>query len=124
LFAGGLTGFKSVLSTALQTLAIASMISIVWLMFGYSLAFGVDFDGGNNRFIGGANKFWFRGDGKGAGTPCWPVARLSFRPARPAPCLPFRTAPSALALLHRRAGVFNLHVVRSLSGKLTGGCTP
>jgi len=64
LFYGGLTGFKSVLSTALQTLAIASMISIVWLMFGYSLAFGVDFDGGNNRFIGGANKFWFRGDGK------------------------------------------------------------
>jgi hypothetical protein len=79
-----------VLSTALQTIAIASLISIVWLMFGYSLCFGADRQMGklvvgqtaagnnvdavrNNRFIGGANKFWLRGDGKGCGTPCWPV---------------------------------------------------
>jgi len=64
LFNGGLTGFKSVLSTCLQTLAITSMLSITWLCFGYSLAFGTDADGGNNQYIGGANWFWFRGDGK------------------------------------------------------------
>jgi Amt family ammonium transporter len=81
LWQGGLSGFRSVLSTALQTIAIASLISIVWLMFGYSLCFGADREMGklvvgqtaagndvdavdNNRFIGGANKFWLRGDGK------------------------------------------------------------
>ena len=51
-------------------MAIAALISITWLMFGYSLAFGLDYDGGNNRYIGGANKFWFRGDGTGACRAC------------------------------------------------------
>jgi ammonia channel protein AmtB len=60
--AGGLSGFKSVLSTAIQTMAIASLISICWLMFGYSLAFG---PGRANEFIGGSEKFWFMGSGSG-----------------------------------------------------------
>ena len=41
-------------------MAIASLVSITWLMFGYSLAFGY---GNNNKFIGGAEKMWFRGNG-------------------------------------------------------------
>jgi hypothetical protein len=65
LLAGGLTGFKKSTSTCLQTFAIASLISITWLMFGFSLAFGSNWDGTKNEFIGGANWFWFWGDGKG-----------------------------------------------------------
>jgi len=61
-WAAGLSGFKSVLSTGVQTMAIASLISICWLMFGYSLAFG---PGKDNRFIGGSEKFWFMGSGEG-----------------------------------------------------------
>ena len=63
--AGGLSGFKSVSSTCLQTMAVAALISMTWLMFGYSLSFGHNYDGTKNRFIGGANLFWFWGDGKG-----------------------------------------------------------
>jgi ammonia channel protein AmtB len=63
--AGGLSGFKSVSSTCLQTMAIAALISMTWLMFGYSLSFGHNWDGTKNRFIGGASMFWFWGDGKG-----------------------------------------------------------
>lgn len=58
LFYAGLTGFKSVLSTATQTFAIASLITITWMMFGYSLAFGY---GTYNQYIGGYEKFWFKG---------------------------------------------------------------
>ena len=49
------------ISTSLQTLAVASLISITWLMLGYSLAFG---NGSDGRFIGGAEKFWYMGDAK------------------------------------------------------------
>merc|ERR1712127_300156 len=63
LFYAGLSGFKSVLSTGVQTMAIASLISICWLMFGYSLAFG---PGKGNLFIGGSEKFWFMGSGEDA----------------------------------------------------------
>lgn len=62
IWAAGLSGFKSVLSTGVQTMAIASLISICWLMFGYSLAFG---PGKDNLFIGGSEKFWFMGSGEG-----------------------------------------------------------
>jgi len=73
LFYSGLCGFKCISSTCLQTMAVSALISITWLMFGYSLSFGHDHTGTNsmaykNRFIGGANMFWFWGDGKDAGT--------------------------------------------------------
>jgi ammonia channel protein AmtB len=44
-------------------MAIAGLITICWLMFGYSLAFG---QGRYNRFIGGSEKFWFMGSGPGS----------------------------------------------------------
>jgi hypothetical protein len=103
-------------------MAIAALISITWLMFGYSLAFGLDYDGGNNRYIGGANKFWFRGDGTGACRACLfclsllplSVASLCCLSLLPA-CLPACTAPSAPALLHRRADVLHEHALSSPS---------
>ena len=51
LFYGGLVRSKNVLSVLMQCFTIACVMSLLWLLVGYSLAFG---DGGSlNAFIGG-----------------------------------------------------------------------
>jgi len=51
LFYGGLVRAKNVLSVLMQCFAIACVVSILWVIFGYSLSFG---DGGSmNAWIGG-----------------------------------------------------------------------
>lgn len=61
----GLSGVKNVLDTALQSVAITSLVCLCWLTFGYSLAFGDGCRGvpcvENNAFIGGSEKFWLWG---------------------------------------------------------------
>ena len=55
LFYGGLVRSKNVLSILMQCFAITCLASIIWLVIGYSLAFG---DGGSlNAFIGGVDNF-------------------------------------------------------------------
>ena len=49
LFYGGLVRRKNVLSTITHSLAAAAIISIVWVLIGYSLAFG---GGSGSQFIG------------------------------------------------------------------------
>lgn len=51
LFYGGLVRSKNVLGTIMHSLVILCVVSIVWIVFGYSLAFGPDKGG----FIGGWN---------------------------------------------------------------------
>jgi len=51
LFYGGLVRSKNVLSVLMQCFAITCMVSILWLVFVYGLAFGDG--GGMNRWIGG-----------------------------------------------------------------------
>ncbi len=61
LFYGGLVRTKNVLSVLMQCFAITCMISIVWVLFAYSLAFG---DGGaSNAWLGGLSKALFAGIG-------------------------------------------------------------
>jgi len=61
LFYGGLVRTKNVLSVLMQCFAITCMVSIVWVLFAYSLAFG---DGGaNNAWIGGMAKALMAGIG-------------------------------------------------------------
>ena len=61
LFYGGLVRTKNVLSVLMQCFAITCMVSIVWVLFAYSLAFG---DGGaNNAWIGGMSKALMAGIG-------------------------------------------------------------
>ena len=61
LFYGGLVRGNNVLSILVQCFAITCVISILWLVFAYSLAFG---DGGSlNAVLGGAGKFFFAGIG-------------------------------------------------------------
>jgi len=51
LFYGGLVRAKNVLSVLMQCFAIACVVSILWVIYGYSIAFG---DGGSmNAWIGG-----------------------------------------------------------------------
>ena len=45
LFYGGLVRSKNVLGTIVQSLAILALVSLIWIMFGYSLAFGPDVGG-------------------------------------------------------------------------------
>ena len=61
LFYGGLVRSKNVLSVLMQCLGIACMASIIWILFGYSLAFG---PGG--PFIGGLSKAFMNGVDEGA----------------------------------------------------------
>ncbi|MEK7735064.1 MAG: ammonium transporter, partial [Pseudomonadota bacterium] len=64
LFYAGLVRSKNVLSVLMQCFAITAMISIVWALVGYSIAFG---DGGaQNAWWGGLGKAFL--DGVGAGT--------------------------------------------------------
>src|SRR6185312_6387770 len=39
-FYGGMVGFKNVVSTMLQSVVALGVITMVWVVFGYSLAFG------------------------------------------------------------------------------------
>jgi len=59
LFYGGLVRAKNMLSVLTQVMAVFCMISILWVVYGYSLAFG---DGGSlNAFIGDTQKMFLAG---------------------------------------------------------------
>jgi ammonium transporter, Amt family len=58
LFYGGLVRKKNVLATMLQSFAMMSLVTILWAVFGYSLAFG-----SGNSFIGGFEFLFMRGVG-------------------------------------------------------------
>ena len=59
LFYGGLVRSKNVLSVLVQCLAMAGVMSLLWVAYGYSFAFG---DGGSlQSLIGGTDKMFLRG---------------------------------------------------------------
>jgi ammonium transporter, Amt family len=58
LFYGGLVRKKNVLATMMQSFAMMALITIMWGIFGYSLAFG-----SGNSFIGGFEHLFMRGVG-------------------------------------------------------------
>jgi len=60
LFYGGLVRGKNVLGTIMHSLVILCLVSVIWILFGYSLAFGPDKGG----LIGGLE--WFALNGVGA----------------------------------------------------------
>ncbi|WP_444460884.1 ammonium transporter [Rhodobacter capsulatus] len=57
LFYGGLVRSKNMLSVLMQTTMITSVVMIVWVLWGYSFAFG----GGTNPFWGGLGKVFLVG---------------------------------------------------------------
>jgi Amt family ammonium transporter len=59
LFYGGMVRRKNVLDVVMQSFAICCVVTILWMLFGYSLAFT---DGGAfQSFIGGTEKFFMAG---------------------------------------------------------------
>jgi Amt family ammonium transporter len=56
LFYGGLVRTRNVLSVLMQCFALCCVISLIWVAFGYSLAFAE-----GNALIGGLSKVWMRG---------------------------------------------------------------
>jgi len=59
LFYAGLASSLSVISTCMESFAIACMVSVLWVVFGYSLSFSTG--QGENGFIGDGNKFFLHG---------------------------------------------------------------
>jgi Amt family ammonium transporter len=61
LFYAGMVRSKNVLSVLMQCFAITCLVTIIWLIYGYSMAFG---DGGSLQgFFGGFSKAFFAGVG-------------------------------------------------------------
>jgi ammonium transporter, Amt family len=58
LFYGGLVRKKNVLGTMMQSFAMMGIVTVLWAIFGYSLAFG-----SGNSFIGGFHNVFLRGVG-------------------------------------------------------------
>jgi Amt family ammonium transporter len=52
LFYGGMVRKKNVLATTMQSFAITCLMTVLWMVIGYSLAFRTNADPGLNRFIG------------------------------------------------------------------------
>ncbi len=65
LFYGGLVRKKNFLSVIMQTLAITAVLSLLWIIFGYSFAFGTGFEGSTlfKYGIGGFDKVMLSGIG-------------------------------------------------------------
>lgn len=62
LFYGGLVRRKNMLSVIMQSLTIVAVISLIWVTFGYSFAFGSGFDGSLFKYgIGGFDKTMLKG---------------------------------------------------------------
>ena len=57
LFYGGLVRTKNMLSVLMQTTMIAAVVMIIWVLYGYSMAFG----GGTSPFWGGLGKIFLKG---------------------------------------------------------------
>ncbi len=57
LFYAGMVRKKNVLSTALQSFAICCLVSVIWVLIGYSLAFTP----GSGPYIGGLNRLMLSG---------------------------------------------------------------
>jgi Amt family ammonium transporter len=61
LFYGGMVRKKNVLATAVQSFAVTCVMTVLWMVVGYSLAFTDG--GGANAFVGGLDKILLRGIG-------------------------------------------------------------
>ena len=61
LFYGGLTRSKNMLSTMTQIGAATCLAMLMWVVFGYSLAFGPDIEGSLKPFIAGLDRLFLAG---------------------------------------------------------------
>jgi Amt family ammonium transporter len=57
LFYGGLNRAKSVLNMMMMSFSCIGLISVLWLLYGFSLSFGTNSSTGTNRFIGNFTQY-------------------------------------------------------------------
>jgi Amt family ammonium transporter len=74
LFYGGMVRAKNVLGTIMQSFVALGVVSIIWFLYGYSLAFGPD----HGLLIGGLDYVGLKGVGMAAGPYCSTVPHLAF----------------------------------------------
>lgn len=63
LFYGGLVRTKNVLSILVQCFALTALITLIWVVIGYSLAFDANPSAGINKYVGGLSKMFLMGVG-------------------------------------------------------------
>ncbi|WP_412535195.1 ammonium transporter [Mesorhizobium sp. BAC0120] len=61
LFYGGMVRKKNVLATVMQSFAVTCLVTLLWFIVGYSLAFSTNGSEALNPYIGGLSKFFHRG---------------------------------------------------------------
>jgi Amt family ammonium transporter len=61
LFYGGLVRSKNMLSTLMHVFAVFCLVAVLWVAYGYSMAFSANSAAGLNSFIGGLSKAFFAG---------------------------------------------------------------
>lgn len=61
LFYGGMVRRKNVIATITQSVAAFAVVTLVWFVAGYSIAFGVNPDEGLNRFVGSLDALFLNG---------------------------------------------------------------
>ncbi|MCZ6763873.1 MAG: ammonium transporter, partial [Alphaproteobacteria bacterium] len=59
---GGMVRKKNVLATVMQSFAVCALMTILWMVIGYSLAFS-EASGGMNKFVGGLSSMFLSGMG-------------------------------------------------------------
>jgi len=64
LFYGGMVRRKNVLATAMQSFAITCLVTVIWMVLGYSIAFRDG--GGANAYVGGLSRVFLAGMGRDA----------------------------------------------------------
>ena len=74
LFYGGLVSQRNVLSTLMHSFFLLCLISVQWVLFGYTLSFGADHGG----LIGGLEYLLFRGVGQDAAASAPTVPHMAF----------------------------------------------
>lgn len=92
LFYGGMVRRKNVVATVTQSVGAYAVVTILWIVIGYSLAFGKGATDGVNQVVGGIEAFMLRGVGVGTahalakGLPehLWVAYQLTFAIITPA----------------------------------------
>jgi len=60
MFYGGMVRKKNVLSTAMQSFAVTCLVTVLWMVVTYSLAFSTAGSEGMNKYIGGLSAFFLK----------------------------------------------------------------
>jgi Amt family ammonium transporter len=73
LFYGGLVRKKNILATMMQSFALMALVTVLWALFGYSLAFSA-----GNPFIGGFDNVLMQGVGQGPVSDAVKISQMTF----------------------------------------------